>query len=351
MKKQLLLVTTLITGMASAQTMDQSNEPAIGDLRLMYTCDSTTPKLENTTGSAVTWDYSQLIGLNGQTKTIELIDPATSPNAASFTTSTKAFNIQGSLTNYFNSTTNQRVGQGFVFEEPSFGSVLAVFDVNEQIMVNYPFALNDNLADPFEGQLTFEFNGVPQNPTCTGRSYASIDGSGTLKLPGSVNLSNVIRYKTVDTVFTQVSFVIPLDVEIIREQYEYYDFASGNLPVFVYSSVTIQQIGATTPLIEQSVILSSEQPTSNAGLENLSALNVSIFPNPANDQLVFSGDLKGLNMAKIVDATGREVKTIVFDGFNTGAKICDVTDLTSGNYFVQLTGEGGIQQTKHISIK
>jgi hypothetical protein len=351
MKKQLLFVTALITGMASAQTMDQSNEPSIGDLRLMYTCDSTTPKLENITGSGVTWDYSQLIGLNGQTKTIELIDPATSPNAASFTSSTKAFNIQGSLTNYFNSTTTQRIGQGFVFEEPSFGTVLAVFDVDEQIMVNYPFALNDNLADPFEGQLAFEFNGVPQNPTCTGRSYASIDGSGTLKLPGSVNLSNVIRFKTVDTVFTQVSFVIPLDVEIIREQYEYYDFASGNLPVFVYSSVTIQQIGATTPLIEQSVILSSEQPTSNAGMEDLSTLNVSIFPNPADNQLIFSGDLSGLALAKIVDATGREVKTIVLDEFNSGAKICDVTNLVGGNYFVQLISKGGVIQTKQISIK
>jgi hypothetical protein len=350
MKKQLLFVTAFITGMASAQTMDQSNEPAIGDIRLMFTCDSTTPKLENITGSGVTWDYSQLIGLNGQTKTIELIDPATSPDAASFTTSTKAFNIQGSLTNYFNSTPTQRIGQGFVFEEPSFGTVLAVFDVDDQLMVNYPFALNDNLADPFEGQLTFEFNGVPQNPTCTGRSYASIDGAGTLKLPGNVNLSNVIRFKTTDTVFTQVSFIIPLDVEIIREQYEYYDFASGNLPVFVYSSVTIQQIGATTPLIEQSIILSSEEPTSYAGMEDLSSLNVTIFPNPADGQFVFSGDLNGLSMARIIDATGREVKTMVFDEINSGVKKCDVSDLVSGNYFVQLIGEGGVQLTKQISI-
>jgi hypothetical protein len=349
MKKQLLFVTLLISGMASAQTMDQSNEPAIGDLRQMFTCDSTTPKLENTIGSGVTWDYSQIIGLNGQTRTIEIIDPATSPNASSFPTSTKAFNIQGSLTNYFNSSTSQRVGQGFVFEEPSFGTVLAVFDTDDQIMVNYPFALNDNLADPFAGQLSFDFNGLPQNPLCTGRSYSSIDGQGNLLLPGGVNLSNVIRYKTLDTVFTQVVFVIPLDVEIIREQYEYYDFSSSNLPAFVYSSVTIQQTGATTPLLEQSIVLSSEQPTSNASIGSITESNITIYPNPADNQLIFSGDLENFTSVTILDATGRQVNSIAFDQLS-GSNIWNVSELESGNYFVQLIGDKGIQ-VQQISIK
>ena len=79
MKKTLLLA-TLISSYSFAQTviMDQNNEPSIGNLKIMYTCDSLTDPLESITGNGVTWDYTQLVGLNG-TKNLEVIDPSTSP--------------------------------------------------------------------------------------------------------------------------------------------------------------------------------------------------------------------------------------------------------------------------------
>jgi len=195
MKKTLLLA-TLISSYSFAQTviMDQSNEPAIGDLKTMYTCDSLTDPLESTTGNGVTWDYTQLVGLNG-TRNLIVIDPATSPYSSIYTNSTKGYNIEGSLTNFYNSTSTERQSQGFIFEEPSFGTVIAHFDVNEQKTVSYPFANGDSFTDNFSGNLSFTFNGLAQNPSCTGRSYASIDGQGTLLLPSSTTIQNVIRYK------------------------------------------------------------------------------------------------------------------------------------------------------------
>jgi hypothetical protein len=348
MKRQLLLITSLISGLSAfAQpTMTQSNEPAIGDFETMFTCATTTDPQASVSGSAVTWDFSQLVGLNGQTKVIELVDPTTTPAASYYPTSTKAFNIQGSLTNFFNSTVNQRVSQGFVFEEPSFGTVLAVFSTNEQQTVQYPFANGDSFSDNFSGTLAFDFNGAPQNPTCTGNAYMQIDGQGTLNLPQATSIPNVIRYKTVDTVFTQVVFVIPLDVEIIRTQYEYYDYASGNLPVFIHTNVKIQQAGATAPLADQTVVLSSIEPTNFAGLEEIVEGKVTVYPNPTSDVIIIK-NISERAKIELVDAVGNKLKEITATNSQV---IMDVDGLSDGNYFIRIVTDQTIE-TKPVIIR
>lgn len=346
MKKQLLYAALLLSATSQAQSLTQTNEPVIGDTKLMYTCDTLTDPLASTTGSGITWDYSQILGMSGQTQTIEIIDPATTANAASFPSSTKAFAIQGSLTNYFNSSTTDRVSQGFVYEEPNFGTVLAVFDTDEQTTIQYPFAYSNNFSDVFSGQLSFEFNGLPQNPTCTGTSYATIDGQGTLLLPSSTSTSNVIRYKIIDTVFTQIVFVIPMDIEFIRTQYEYYDVANSSLPIFTHSSVKIQQAGATTPLMSQTIVLSSVQPTQNVGLDEM-ASSFTIYPNPSEGTINFKGDFAADASALIFDNSGRQVKTI--ESLSNGQSL-DLSTLNKGMYLVVINNNGS-QTTQSITLR
>lgn len=346
MKKQLLYAALFLSATSQAQSLTQANEPVIGNTKLMYTCDTLTDPLAATTGNGVTWDYSQIIGMGGQTQTIEIIDPSTTANSASFPSSTKAFAIQGSLTNYFNSTATERVSQGFVYEEPNFGTVLAVFDTDEQTTIQYPFAYSNYFSDVFSGQLAFEFNGLPQNPTCTGASYATIDGQGTLLLPSSTSTSNVIRYKIVDTVFTQVVFVIPMDIEFIRTQYEYYDVANSSLPIFTHSSVKIQQAGATTPLMSQTIVLSSVQPTQNLGIaENTS--NYVVYPNPSEGLINFKGDFSSDASAIIFDNAGRQIKTIET---LTNGQTLDLSSLNKGMYLVVINNNGS-QTTQSITLR
>lgn len=346
MKKQLLYAALLLSTTSQAQSLTQTNEPVIGDTKLMYSCDTLTDPLASTTGNSVTWDYSQIIGMSGQTQTIEIIDPATTANAASFPSSTKAFSIQGSLTNYFNSTSTERVSQGFVYEEPNFGTVLAVFDTDEQTTIQYPFAYSNYFSDVFSGQLAFDFNGLPQNPTCTGTSYASIDGQGTLLLPSSTSIANVIRYKIIDTVFTQVVFVIPMDIEFIRTQYEYYDVANSRLPIFTHSSVKIQQAGATTPLMSQTIVLSSVEPTQNLGLNEM-ASGFTVYPNPSEGTINFKGDFSADASALIFDNSGRQVKTI--ESLTNGQSM-DLSALNKGMYLV-LINNNGSQTTQTITLR
>jgi hypothetical protein len=345
MKKQLLFASVLISFGASSQALNQTNEPTIGQSRVMYVCDTLTNDLSSTTGAGVTWNYAQILGLAGQTQIIEILDPAATTNAASFASSTKAFSIQGSLTNYYNSTATERVSQGFVFEEPSIGTVMATFGVDEQKTMTYPFALGTNCTDNFSGQLSFVFNG-PQNPACTGVSYASIDGQGTLLLPNTT-LTNVIRYKIVDTVNTQIVFGVPIDVEFIRTQYEYYDLANGNLPVFTLSKVAFQQAGGGIALFEQTIVLSSVDPLSDVGLNESETSNWGVFPNPSEGNVTLKGEFSANASASVYDLSGKEIYRN--NSINNGQTI-DLSSLNKGMYTLVLSN-GTSKKSQKIVLR
>jgi len=345
MKKEILFIALLTASFTQAQSLNSSNEPTIGEFVLMYECDTLTDNYDGITGTGITWDYSQIAGLNGGTKTISVIDPATTDSAAHFTTSTKAMSIENSLINYFNSTGTERVSQGFVYQEPNFGTVLATFETDEQITIQYPFAYSDYFSDAFAGSLAFEFNGIPQNPNCSGTSYSYIDGQGTLLLPGSTTVSDVIRYKIVDTVFTTVIFVVPLDIEFVRTQYEYYDVANSNLPLFTHSSVMIQQQGATTPLVEQTIVLSSVAPDFGLGLTVNELNSITIYPNPSQGTIQFKGNFESDARATVFDNSGRLVTTL--NSLQNGQNI-DISYLNKGIYQIVIENNGVITSDKVI---
>lgn len=347
MKNKLLFAFALTVSISQAQQLDLTNEPAIAEGALMYVCDSLTPSYETTTGTGVTWDYSQLLGLNGSTKTLEILDATLTPEAASFPTSTKVMSIEGVIKNYFNSSITDRISQGFVYNEPSLGTVLATFDADNETTINYPFVNGNYFVDNFSGMLAFSFNGLPQNPLCTGSIRAEIDGQGTLLLPSSNTHTNVIRYKSVDTVFTQVIFVTTLDVQLVRTQYEYYNIANGNLPLFVYTNVQFAQQGSTTPLLEQTNVISSIQPLQNVGIENISASEFSVYPNPSEGVINFKGSFETNASAIIYDQSGRVVSTI--ETLINGQSI-DLSHLNKGMYLVSVNNNG-VQTTKTISLR
>lgn len=346
MKKHLLIATLLTSSIGFSQSLTQTNEPAIGASQLMYMCDSLTPDLAATTGSAVTWDYSAILGQFGVTKTIDVLDPALTDSAANFTSSTKALRIENTITNYFNSTSTERLSQGFVYEEPNFGNVMATFETDAQKTMNYPFANGDYLSDVFFGTLTFNYLGLPQTPSCSGDSYAWIDGQGTLKLPNSVNVANVIRYKIVDTLNTTINIIGPMDIQLIRTQYEYYD-ATNSLPYFIHTTIKIQQVDATEPLVTQTIVLSKESPTSFVGINEATTNSFTVFPNPSNGLFTINGSFDADAQVTIFDQTGR----IVMDATTVvnGTKF-DLSNLNKGMYIVVLTNNGNTT-TEQIVIK
>lgn len=342
--KKILLFATLLSGTAYGQ-MTQSNEPAIGLSATMYLCDSNVTNYEGTTGTGVSWDYSQLNGVFGVTKSVDVLDAALTAEADSFPGATYAINVGGSLISYYSSTPTERVSQGFLYLEPSFTDpVYAMFSNDLEIVTNYPFGVGNSITDNFDGYFDWVYNTLPIHESLYGNSVASVDGSGSLLLPQSTTLTNVLRYKLIDTSYTTLPLLGP--AQLIRTQFEYYDYATSNLPVFIHSRLAVQTpTGAS--LIENNIVLSSIEATTWVGIsENKELTNVVVSPNPATDLISISGlgDLK--TTFNFIDHSGRTI----YEGVVPTNGVIQLSEMTPGHYFLKISNDKGTT-TKNVVIK
>ena len=333
--KRILLIATLATSFTGlAQSLTQANEPAIGETQSMFLCDSFATTYDGTTGAGVTWDYSTLAKYASVIRTVTIEDATMAPNAASFPTSTKTIKVENSLTTYFNSTSTERVSQGFVFNEPSFGELVAVFDTDEEKLIDYPFANGSSLSDAYNGTLYFEFNGIPQSPAAAGNCYAWIDGQGTLLMPDGSSVTDVIRYKMIDTSTTNI--MLFGDLEIVRTQYEYYDVANSNLPILTLSRLLIQQPGGGLPLADNSIVLSTVDPLNTVGLFANSLIEFETYPNPTNGNITLKGEFDSNATASVFDQSGR---LLITQKAINGSSI-DLSNFNTGMYLLKVTSNG-----------
>lgn len=338
MNKKLLFASLFLAGTSFGQTLTQANEPAIGASSNMYFCDSSSSvdSYANVTGTGVTWDYSTLRAYDGERRLVSVVAPSTTTQASDFPTATKAVVMENLLTTYWTSTATERTSTGFVYIEPSLGTVIAKYDDDAQLLVNYPFALNNTIADAYEGSLSFTFNGLPMNPDALGKSHSKIDGTGTLKLNGSTTINNVIRYVITDTLNATVDIVLQtIDIQMVKQQYEYYD-ANGGMPLFIHSTAKIQQQGSSQPISQYRVFLNSVQPDAVLSVEKAEKVNFSIYPNPAKENITVSGNFNN-SAARIVDQSGREVMNL---SSVTSGQTIQVNELEKGIYFLVLTSNG-----------
>ncbi|MFT5860041.1 MAG: hypothetical protein ACI865_002149 [Flavobacteriaceae bacterium] len=339
MKRVILFGVILSSTAVFSQSLDLSNEPTIGQSQSMFLCDSFATTYDAINGGGVTWDYSALARYDGITRSVTVEDAAMDANASFYPTSTKTIVVENTLTTFFNSDANGRVSQGFVFTESSFGELIAAFHVDEETLVSYPFALGSSLSDAYDGDLTFTFNGVPQNPTAGGNAYAWIDGEGTLLLPDGTSATNVIRYKLIDTTLTNV--VLFGDIEVVRTQYEYYDLANGNLPILTFSRILIQQPGGGAALADNSMVLSVAFPTAimnTAGLEDADAVSYEVYPNPTEDKFILKGDFNADAQAALYDQAGRLLMTLPI----TNGMSIDLSAFNTGMYMLKVTSNGAV---------
>jgi hypothetical protein len=345
MKKLLLLVSTLLSGITFSQSFDATNEPVIGDTRDFYLCDSFTVNLSTITGSGAEWDYSEILGVYGESRNVAVTDATTSPFASNFAGATMAITIQNSITTFFSTDANGRESQGFLYSEPTFGDVIAAWENDGEITHEYPMALNTSGTDVFDGSLSFDFNGLPQSPACNGVVYYSIDGQGTLLLPGANTYTNVIRYKLIDTAYTNVFLVG--DLEVIRTQFEYYDITNDRLPLFIHSTIKIQALGATDPLTEQSIVLSKDMPDFFLGVNENEVISFGLYPNPSTGLVKIEGEFTGSTSVSVADLNGRIVYTA--NNVNTGLEM-NLTELEAGIYTV-IVSENGNSSQKRLVIR
>jgi hypothetical protein len=332
MKKTLLFVSILISSFSQAQSLTLANEYAIGEFSDMHLVDSFANNLDAVTGIGVTWDYSDLLGYPGEARLVEVLDATTQPDYSSFPGSTKAIKIGSSITTYFTSDATSRTSQGFKFTEPTLGDVYATFSSDPLTMVTYDFGYGSSLTDSYAGNIDFSYNGFPVNEALTGEAYAWVDGTGTMLFPGGVSVSNVIRYKSIDTSLTTVPLLGA--VELIREQYEYYDLATQNLPIFIHSNVVMRPPGGSA-LADLSIVLSKYEANYTA-VGSIQNNDFTVSPNPTLNGIKINGEFTSDANGEIKDASGKTVKSFnVLNGMNI-----DLSSLEQGVYFLHVSSNG-----------
>jgi hypothetical protein len=336
MKNILLLFGASIFSMATfAQTtFTNTNEPSIGETRTLYLCDSNAVDLANITGNGVTWNYSQTDTYAGQTRLLSIVTPSATGYAADFPGATKTAVIQGYISTFMSSTATERISQGYLIESVDLGIVKAKFSNDQENLMTYPFALNGTVNDIFSGNLSFTYNSIPQNPSCTGNSVSKYDGFGTLLQVNNISVPNVSRFHIVDTTFTTIPIIG--NSKVIRSQYEYYDLAASNkTPIFIHSHVKIES-GFPEPLVDISVVLSAVSGNGVASINENNKNNISIYPNPAKSNFTISGISPDAQVT-LIDLGGRSTNLT-----RSNSNEFNVSDFATGVYMLQILNKGEI---------
>jgi len=343
MKKPLLIACLLATTISNAQ-MTTANEPIIGESVELYVIDSFATNYAGVTGTGVTWDYTNTAGYNGSTQIVEVLDPAFEVFTADFPGATKVISMGGTIKTYFSSTASDRTSQGFHMEEASLGDVLVKYNIDPLLMVNYPFDYGTTaINDPYEGEINLTFNGFPVNESLVGDTDAKIDGTGTLIYPDGTSATGVLRYHSADTASTTLPIVGAVD--IFKTQYEYYDYATQNLPVFMHVTIILVQSGSTTPISETHLVLSAVDGIVLSVNEN-SEINFTLAPNPTEDAVKVMGAFSSEATANLLDQSGRVLSS---NAIQNGQSI-DMSGLASGMYMIAIS-DNGVTTTKTIMKK
>ncbi len=331
--KRKLFISALVIGATTSLNAQftQANEPVIGNTINMFVCDSFASALPTATGTGQTWNYSTLTNYAGITKTVACLATSATANAADFPSSTKAIEIPGFLSRFLTSSATSLNSKGFVFTDPAVGDIIVKLDVNDQIVMTYPFALTNVTNDPFEGSVSG--GPLPAPAATTGTSITTFDGAGTLTV-GTASLANTNRTKSVITATADLGFLGTVD--LVATQYEYYNAVTSNLPVFIHSTLSIAIAGGSPN--EQTLVLSYLEPSSVIGVEESNQLNFVMFPNPAEESVSLLG-LTANSTINVIDLNGKVVYSTVA---SSETAVLNVTDLTSGIYSVQIISENGM---------
>ena len=249
-------------------------------------------------GAGVNWDMSTVTTIFAAKLTV--VDPASTPYASTFATSTFCTKIEGASTsyNYDRQTSTGVENMSITYAGTGTGTD---FSPNGRLSVPFPFHYLDSKSDTFQS-------------TTSGADTVRLtyDGYGTLKTP-FYNYSNVIRIK-----------------EDYGSSYSYswYTVAPFAL-VMHYASTT------------NNYVIVTMQPPASTGVQHTSlASEAVIFPNPTSEDAILRTNVAGgYHEASIIitDVSGKTVKQMAVTSSETTIQ---TKDLVPGLYFYVVQNGG-----------
>lgn len=183
---------------------------------------------------------------------------------------------------------------------------------------------------------------------------ADLNGAGFMDL-AFYNTNSLVLYKNSmpgnpslmlmnDTLFSapQRTTTSPSIIEWYKDHVKIANATQMYLPV---TAIGLYQLAYTYP--DYSVVTAAFNVTSlSSGIEENGIVDVSVFPNPASDQISVNRSNGNVLTYWIMDAIGR--KKIVGKMEGEGTVIISLKDISSGLYFICLTDQKGNRTTKKM---
>lgn len=280
------------------------------------------------TGADVTWDFSG-VTTTGTSFGYTLIDPAATGVGGSFPGANVAGEAGVGNYAFFKITSTEYSNYGV------FNGVTTIYYSDPENIYTFPLTYNSTGTDNLYSEFTSGVGFIR-----SGSTTFTADGYGTLILP-SGTYTNVLRVLVHET-YGDEAVGVPMTIDYDFKNY--YWLKAGTVgPLFEYFDLTVTSGGF--PSYSESAAMNDNIVTT--GVEDISNVNIQVFPNPAVNYLVISGYTASLQSVQIFDAMGRMVKTISEPAGDDHLQL-DVSDLAAGIYTVQLNGDHSV--AKQFSV-
>jgi hypothetical protein len=200
-------------------------------------------------------------------------------------------------------------------------------------------------------------------PTATDNCVGSITGTTAAILPITASTSITWTYTDGNgnsTTQTQEIFIEALDATVsvvdntitadqtgMGVTYQWVDCDNSNAEIVGETGVsfTAAQTGNYAVVVTYGTcsVMSDCQLVEVSGLDHLNAMNIAVYPNPANDQITIETVTAGT--IEIIDFTGRMVQKM---NVEQGVNQVQVSNLSTGTYTVRLIGSTGVFNTQIV---
>jgi hypothetical protein len=328
MKKLYFSILSAIVGLSlNAQTLTQANHaPIVGDMFGTKQCDSTGVN-PGASGSGVIWTFTNVVVHPSVTNYTGVTTASTGSNT-SYPSSAVSVSAGPNKNSFYSSTVNSLMYWGGDVSLGALGAILTYTGTQSAMAAKYPMGLGTTTTVPVSGTLTVSGN----NGTFSGSCTATADGTGTLKLPSGVTFSNCIRVMTQQN----ITFNVIVSGTVVQTKYEWYN-AVSKAPLFAISSSSISSLAGNSS--QTVVTIASNYITLGVKESLTNSVDLSVYPNPAKDNLTISYYNENGNNAsyQVLNALGQVIKQ---DNLGSDKGIIrseiSIETLPSGIYFVKV---------------
>ncbi len=332
----LLLAGASAPSFAQAVLTDVNLNPLVNDAFVSVTCD-TTAVTAMSGGANITWDYSTILTMSHY-DTVVSIAYAGAPHASMFPGSTiasKTLSIIDTTLNFYIANSSKFSQNGYYHSTTQNAKFTNALD-----QLHYPVTYLDSFNDAYAGSISANYLGTPFVGTESGTAHVVVDGWGTLKLPGGVIDTGVLRVHTTQA-FVDSTYIVSMAVGagFTINTYSWYmaGYHSALLTIAYLDQVS-GPTGTGGPIHQKTVAYAKRYPLSIATMHTIEN-SLALYPNPATSELniQFDGTSNEKVRISLLDMTSREVAEISnVTASGTQHITYNTSSLAKGMYFVRI---------------